>query len=68
MKAREIAKKIAHVRAFGNPITDEELTPHMEGENVTPKRLSKAQEAMDTLSGSMSARWKLNGTKKKAKR
>ena len=67
MKAREIAKKIAHDRAFTNPITSEELEPHMDGENVTPKRLEKAQEAFDSLRDQLATKWKLVPAKKKRK-
>jgi hypothetical protein len=68
MKAREIAKKIAHNRSFAQPITTEELEPHMEGENVSPGRLQKAQTALDALGTSMSTKWKLDGGAKKKKR
>lgn len=68
MKAREIAKKIAHDRAFINPITSEELEPYMDGENVTPGKLGKAQGALTTLGESMSKRWKLDGAPKKKRK
>lgn len=69
MKAREIAKKIAHARAFKDPITTEELEPHMDGENVTPGKLGKVQGAVTTLGESLHKRWKLDGgTPKKKKR
>lgn len=68
MKAGEIAKKIAHDRAFTNPITTDELEPHMDGENVTAGRLGKVQGALTSLSESMSTKWKLDGGAKKKRK
>lgn len=59
LKASEIAKKIAHDRAFVNPISGDELEPHMGDENVTPGKLGKVQGALTSLGESMAKRWKL---------
>lgn len=68
MKAREIAKRYAFDHGLKEPMDDETLEPYMDGEKVTPKRLEKANDALDALRDSMTKRWKLDGAAPKKKK